>query len=461
MVNLDGYGSVLKTDIKQKTMLVQSGIRLRDLNLRAKEHGMTIQNLGSVDDQSVVGAISTGTHGSTLKHGLLSQNVRALRIVLSNGSAVRCSPEQNEDLFRAALLSLGALGIIVEVELQLGDACNIEWIQTIEPLDDILTRWETDLWTEAEFTRVWWLPYTHRAVIWKADETGKSKRAPQSNWYGGALGFHTYHILLWISNYFPRLLPSVEWFVFGMQYGFSNGTEISAVEEKRTGLLMNCLYSQFVNEWAIPLEKGPEAIRRLSAWVNGNEKASDIPFTSKGLWVHSPVEVRVSDTSTTRPRPYLDPSYANGPTLYLNATLYRPYLRDPPCYKRYYQAFEWLMKDMGGKPHWAKNFATATHDDIKKMYGEDLTSFLRIRNEVDPEGMFIGEWHRRYLLPPASEQPHMALEEREKDRKSAGEGDGIEWTGEQTDLHVPESTSSEESFDIMHEPEAAASVVLR
>src|ERR1051326_7554678 len=119
MVNLDGYGSVLKVDTKQKTMLVQSGIRLRNLNLRAKEHGMTIRNLGSVDDQSIIGAISTGPHGSTLKHGLLSQDVRALRIVLSNGRAVRCSPEQNEDLFRAALLSLGTLGIIVEVELQM------------------------------------------------------------------------------------------------------------------------------------------------------------------------------------------------------------------------------------------------------------------------------------------------------------------------------------------------------
>merc|ERR1712093_445848 len=55
------------------------------------------------------------------------------------------------------------------------------------------------------------------------------------------------------------------WFVFGMQYGFPNGSTTSAIQPSRQALLMNCLYSQFVNEWAIPLHKGPEALRRLSS----------------------------------------------------------------------------------------------------------------------------------------------------------------------------------------------------
>lgn len=441
-------------------MLVQSGIRLHDLNLRAKEYGMVIRNQGSVDHQSIAGAISTGTHGSSLKHGLLSENVRSLRIVLGNGRAVTCSPERNEDLFRAALVSLGALGIIVEVELEMGEACNIEWEQTIQPLDDVLARWESNLWTEAEFTRVWWLPYMKRAIVWKADRTEKPQRAPHSNWYGGSIGYHTYHILLWLSNYVPRLLPTIEWFIFGMQHGFSNGAVISAVEEQREGLLMNCLYSQFVNEWAIPLGKGPEAIRRLSAWLNHDEQSSGIPFSSRGIWVHAPIEVRVSDTSKSKSRPLMDITDDKGPTLYLNATLYRPYLRDPPCHQRYYEAFEWLMKELGGKPHWAKNFASVAHEDFKAMYGENLQSYLRIRNQVDPEGMFIGAWHRKYILPPASELPSMNCEEREITRNPIGQGDGLEWIGEQVESSVPDSSSSEESFEMMHETEATASTVL-
>lgn len=425
-MNLDNYNKLVKVDMDRKTLTVQGGIRLRDLNKNAKEHGLTMPNLGSIDDQSIAGAIATATHGSSLKHGLMCDTVKSFKIVLSDGRAVQCSPDENKELFRAGLVSLGALGIIVEVEYEMVKATNIEWEQTLKPLDEILSRWNADLWTQKEFTRVWWLPYMKRAIVWSATKTDKPLRAPKSGWYGGALGFHTYHTLLWISNRIPRILPAVEWFVFGMQYGFSVGAVTSAVEEQRTGLLMDCLYSQFVNEWAIPLEKGSEAISRLSAWMNG-EEGSDIPFSSKGLWVHCPVEVRVSDGSHTKTRAFLDTTMSTGPTLFLNATLYRPHLQDPPCTARYYEAFEWLMRELGGRPHWAKNFSYTSQSDIAGMYGSDMDSYLRVRDEVDPDGMFLGAWHRRNILP--KDTPTYPCEEAEVARVKASDG-GQNWYGE-------------------------------
>ena len=478
MVNLDNYDKLLKVDKQQKTLVVEAGIRLRKLNLLANKHGLTMPNLGSIDEQSIAGAIATATHGSSLWHGLLSESVRSLRIVLSNGQAVRCSKDQNEDIFRAALVSLGGLGIIVEVEFEMIDACNIEWTQTLTPLDDILDRWSTTLWTQKEYTRVWWLPYMKRAIIWSAEKTTKSLRPPQETWYGGSVGFHTYHNLLWLSNYVPWILPTVEWFVFGMQYGFKTGSSTSAVEELRTGLLMNCLYSQFVNEWAIPLSKGPEAITRLSAWINREPGGGNIPFSANGLWVHCPIEVRISDTSkTTQSRPLLDNTASDGPTLYLNATLYRPYLQDPPCRERYYEAFEWLMRDMGGKPHYAKNFAFTSSEEINSMLGDGLKQWIKIRNETDPEGMFLGEWHKRSL--GLGKSSSFSLAESEISRTKASDG-GQLWVGEVTTsvpsvpeafreqpLHLTEKTespsasSSASSFDLMHAAEAEKSTVIQ
>lgn len=469
MVNLDDFSNVLNVDKSRKTITVEAGIRLHDLNLAAKDEALTIPNLGSIDSQSIAGAIATATHGSSSRNGLLSQSVRSLRIVLSNGSAVRCSAEQNVDLFRAALVSLGALGIIVEVEFELVPATNIEWVQTLVSLQRVLDDWSNGLWDQAEFTRVWWLPYMKRAIIWRADKTDKPHRPPQSNWYGGSVGFHTYHILLFISNYIPPILPYIEWFVFGMQYGFTDGATITGVEEQRTGLLMNCLYSQFVNEWSLPLSKGPEAITRLSAWMHGDTETAQIPVSPRGTWVHCPVEVRISDTTlTNRPRPFLDSSQSAGPTLYLNATLYRPYLQDPPCRQRYYEAFEWLMKDMGGKPHWAKNFQHAGPEYFQQVYGEDLKKYVSVRNDVDPDGMFVGPWHRRTILPSVTETGALPLEEEKIGTKhNRGEG-GEFWFGEQASkasikgekgLTLRES-SSEESFDLMHGAETEVSQVL-
>ncbi|KAJ5332753.1 hypothetical protein MYU51_015261 [Penicillium brevicompactum] len=471
LVNLDHFNGILEIDPTTGSVTVEAGIRLSELGIELEKHGLTLPNLGSIDSQSIAGVIATGTHGSSLRHGLVSECIESLGLVLANGQFVRCSPTNNVDLFRAGLVSLGALGIVVEVTFKACPSFNIAWRQERYSLGRVLSEWSTGLWTTHEFVRVWWLPYEKGAIVWRADKTDLPLRAPPQNFYGDALGYHIYHNLLALSSYIPRILPWVEWFVFGMQYGFRAGSTVTeAVEPARQGLLMNCLYSQFVNEWALPLEKGPEAISRLSAWLNG-DPTTGIPFSSKDLWVHCPVEVRVSDTSLNeKPRPFLDPTRPDGPTLYLNATLYRPYLRDPPCRRRYYEAFEWLMRDLDAKPHWAKNFQALGPQELGKAYGEDMESWMKVRNEVDPEGMFVGEWHRRNL-PLADDR--FPLLEREQERRKfgvRGVGDGVEWVGDRLQApsqvwdekaaytEMPDSpgtATSEESFDLLARGEAS------
>lgn len=473
MMNLGDMSSVLEVkkdkleDGGAGTALLQAGIFLRDINERMSAHGLTMPNLGSIDAQSIAGAISTGTHGSSLRHGLLAQSIRSLRLVTGDGRALWCSAQEKPDLFRAALVSLGAIGIITEVEFQLTASTNIEWHQSLETLDNVLGNWEKDLWTQAEYVRCWWMPYMQHVIVWKAEKTKKSKRASKPSFYGGALGFHSYRVMLWVANYFPSILPAVEWFVFGMQYRFSPGPVTDAVEEQKDGLLMDCLFSQFVNEWALPLHKGPEAISRLGKWIHGDEEGSGIPFSAKNLYVHCPVEVRVTDgaqsnvdDSACAVRGFMDPSMPEGPTLYLNATLYRPFGLDPPCKERYYQAFEWLMKELGGRPHWAKNFQEVSKADIEKMYGENLTKFLRVRHEVDPDGMFVGPWQRRNLLGE-DELPLLLEEGTLETTRNSAEG-GLEFTGEisaraQTAslLGSLQSIRSEESFDLIGDDEVA------
>lgn len=231
---------------------------------------------------------------------------------------------------------------------------------------------------------------------------------------------------------------------------------------------------------------------RLSAWINGDEETAQIPVSSKGVWVHCPVEVRVTHSGRdaigrSGVRPYLDPTVPDGPTLYLNATLYRPYGRDPPCHQRYYQAFEYLMRELGGRPHWAKNFAHAGSEEIEAMYGEDMVQFMKVRDESDPEGMFLGEWHKRTLplnLDGEKGTGGLRLMEEEVRRTKNGLGsrfgDGVLWEGrsgrgakDEDDLVIegenvrdggetpspPATTTSEESFDYMAKGEASVYAV--
>ncbi|OAA61641.1 sugar-lactone oxidase [Niveomyces insectorum RCEF 264] len=430
LVNLDRLNRVLAVDPATGLVTAEAGIRLRDLSAAL----------------AVAGACATGTHGSSLRHGLLSDAIVALRITLGDGRTVRVAADgggdegapQDTDLFRAALLSLGALGIVVEITFRAVPAFRLRWSQTVDADAVVLAAWRRQaLWNQAHFVRVWWFPYTRRAVVWAADDCTETAAAapdftPPTSYYDSTLGYLVYHNLLYLARFVPRVLPWVEWFVFGMQYGFRNGTTTRGLQASDAALLMNCLYSQFVNEWALPLARGPEALERLGAWLNrlqpGDPGYVDhrIPFSAEGLYVHAPVEVRVADTSssssssttssTAPPRPLLDPTVADGPTLYLNAIMYRPYLRDPPGTARYYEAFEWLMRDLGGKPHWAKCFG-ADHAQLAAAYGDNLRRFNAVRCRADPDGLFVGPWHRRYLL--GDDVPPLPLEEHERGRAVA------------------------------------------
>ncbi|ERS99525.1 hypothetical protein HMPREF1624_04727 [Sporothrix schenckii ATCC 58251] len=456
LVNLDRLNRVIAVDRASCQVTVEAGIRLFDLSAELAKHGLALPNLGSINEQSLAGACATGTHGSSLQHGLLSDDIVALRITLGDGTTKTCTRDtadaDENDLFRAALLSLGTLGIVVEITLRAVPAFRLSWSQTVDKDSVVFDAWKrgdtdgtarhSELWTQAHFVRVWWFPYTRRAVVWAADDCAKTPEeqpgfTPPTSYYDSTLGYLVYHNLLYLSRFVPRILPWIEWFVFGMQYGFRNGSTTSGLQPSDKALLMNCLYSQFVNEWAIPLARGPEALTRLGAWINrlkpGDEGYVDhrIPFSADGLYVHAPVEVRVADTAAKQQlrrrdkpdslstRPLLDPTPTDTPTLYLNATMYRPYYKDPPGLDRYYEAFEWLMRDLGGRPHWAKNFGS-DHAELVSAYGHDLAKFNKVRNAADPDGVFVGPWHRRYLLGEGADaQPDLRLEEHEKRRALA------------------------------------------
>ncbi|KAH7316564.1 D-arabinono-1,4-lactone oxidase-domain-containing protein [Stachybotrys elegans] len=432
LVNLDNFNKIVSVDKGSNEVVMQSGIRLYTLCAKLEEEGLSMPNLGSINEQSIAGLISTGTHGSSLRHGLLSEHITALKITLADGTTRSCSAEVNPELFKAALLSLGALGIITEITLQVEPAFKLKWYQTIDSDFKMLEAWDHELWTQSEFIRVWWLPHTRRAVVWRADRTTEETTTPPTTYYDWALGHVLYHNLLYLGHFIPRVIPWIEWFVYGAQYGFRDGATTTAVQSSHQALLLNCLYSQMVNEWAVPLHKGPEVLRRLSSWVNRltpddvGYVPHNIPFSAEGVYIHSPVEVRVSDTTlTSNVRPYLDPTLDDGPTLYLNAIVYRPYHTDSTIGNRYYEAFEYLMKEMGGRPHWAKNFQT-TGAEIEASYGKRLEEFRRVRHEADPKGMFVGPWHRAKVMGQGAK---LDLEEIEVSRRPA-KGGGLETFGQ-------------------------------
>ncbi|KAJ6032895.1 D-arabinono-1-4-lactone oxidase [Penicillium canescens] len=383
MINLDDFNSLLEVD--NNLVKVQASIRLRTLGRELERHHLTLANLGSIDSQSIAGALATGTHGSSLQHGLLSEYVESLSLVLPNGELWQFKPD----------IVSGCPAISWRHRGRSRD--NAEGRERIQ----LLSIWSSGLWNSHDFIRVLWLPYERSAIIRHAEKTSRPvlRQDNQRYSYIALCFYHSYQFVLALANIFPFILPWIEWGISGMRYGFgATSKTLTGVSPAREGLMMEPSYPQLVNEWALPLENGPEAILRLSAWLHGDHQTAQIPFSSKGVWVNCAIKVRVVNTSVvTTPRPFLDPTCHDRPTLYLNATLHRPYLLDPPCRDQYYQAFEYLMRELGGRPHWAKNFGTVASSELHKLYGNDMDQWVKIQKEVDPEGLFLGEWHYRNL----------------------------------------------------------------
>lgn len=123
---------------------VESGMRIRELNEHLWNRRLALPNLGGYDGQTVAGVISTSTHGSGLRHGPLADLVRSLDVVASGGRRLRLEPHdgptdptradarrdgwqlvQDDELFHAAAVGIGCLGVIYAVTLQVRERFDL------------------------------------------------------------------------------------------------------------------------------------------------------------------------------------------------------------------------------------------------------------------------------------------------------------------------------------------------
>src|SRR5262249_57845091 len=126
--------------------------------------GLGLVNQGDIDAQSLAGAISTGTHGTGIGLGSLSTQAAALTLVSAHGELVECSPEREGELFSAAGVSLGALGVIASVRLKLRPAYNLLEQKRGMDLEACLAGIEV-LRRDHRHLEFFWFPYTDRVSL--------------------------------------------------------------------------------------------------------------------------------------------------------------------------------------------------------------------------------------------------------------------------------------------------------
>lgn len=145
---------------------------LRALSEKGKSNSAT----GGTDRQTLAGIISTNTAPATPHHTIyeLVNWIEYITIDPATGKAVERRVKRDEAEFAAVVGSLGAMGVITRVNMDVIDQLFFETVQKITKLDEMLGDMvETS--RKYDFWRIDWIPDTNEGLVWTA------KRIPSAD----------------------------------------------------------------------------------------------------------------------------------------------------------------------------------------------------------------------------------------------------------------------------------------
>ncbi len=141
LVSLSRFQGLAAVNKAASEIVIRTGMLIKDAGKVFLDNGMALENMGDVDMQTVMGAMSTGTHGTGKHFPMLGAHIRGVRGINGAGEIFDKDVERDPGFFRAARLSLGVLGIFTQVKLRLVPAYRLrrrEWCaRTDDCLDNI------------------------------------------------------------------------------------------------------------------------------------------------------------------------------------------------------------------------------------------------------------------------------------------------------------------------------------
>ncbi|MFI0216994.1 D-arabinono-1,4-lactone oxidase [Streptomyces lydicus] len=352
------------------TVTVAAGTPLKHLNETLAAHGLSLTNMGDIMEQTVSGAAGTGTHGTGRDSASIAAQITALELVTADGSVLTCSADENPDVFAAARLGLGALGVISELTF----AVEPEFLLTAreEPMgfDEVTDRFD-ELVAENEHFEFYWFPHTGNCNT-KRNNRSQGPAAPPGRigaWIEDELLSNgVFQVACAVGRAVPAAIP-------GIAKVSSRALSARTYTDIPYKVFTSPRRVRFVEmEYALPRAAAAAALGELKALVERSD-----------FRISFPVEVR------TAPADDLVLSTASGrDTVYIAVHMYRG-----TPYEAYFAAAERIMTAHEGRPHWGK-LHTRDADYLTEVYPR-FGEFTAVRDRLDPERRFSNAYLRRVL----------------------------------------------------------------
>jgi L-gulonolactone oxidase len=347
---------------------VEAGMPLSRLNALLAQHGLAMPNLGDIDEQTVAGAISTATHGTGAKHSTIASCVEAVKLVDGAGELITIGP--GDPLLPAARVSLGALGILVEVTLRCTEAFTLLADERPMALADVMAG--LDEWIAGnDHAEFYWYPYTDRAQLKINNRVPANDRplSPFRGWLDDEfLANSVFGAACRLGRAVPATVPPISALA-------ARALTARTYTERSDKVFCTPRRVHFTEmEYEIPRAALPEVLSALPRIIDG------LPFR-----VQFPVEVRFTGPDDI----WLSHGYGRD-SAYVAVHQFVGNQYEP-----YFRAVESVCRPLGGRPHWGKlHYRTA--DDLRPAY-ERFDDFVAVRDRLDPARVFANDYLDRVL----------------------------------------------------------------
>ncbi|MFJ7158545.1 D-arabinono-1,4-lactone oxidase [Streptomyces sp. NPDC101118] len=370
LVRPQALAGIRRIDREAGTVTVAAGTALKDLNAALAQEGLSLTNMGDIMEQTVSGATSTGTHGTGRDSASIAAQIRSLDLVTADGELLTCSEKENPEVFAAARVGIGALGIVTSITFAVEPLFLLTAREEPMPFERVTDEFDQH-WAENEHFEFYWFPHTGNCNTKRNNRSAgpAAPNGPVSGWIEDELLSNgVFQAACSLGRAAPSTIPSIARIA-------SRALSARTYTDIPYKVFTSPRRVRFVEmEYALPREAVVGALRELRAMVD----ASD-------LRISFPVEVR------TAPADDIALSTASGrETAYIAVHMYKG-----TPYQAYFTAAERIFTAHGGRPHWGKVHTrdAAYFSEVYPRFGE----FTALRDRLDPDRVFGNDYLRRVL----------------------------------------------------------------
>lgn len=371
LLSLDRLSGIVAHDAATNSATVWAGTLLFELGPLLHALGQGMPNLGDIDRQSVAGVLATATHGTGITLPCIAGGATALRLVTAAGEVLTCSRTQNADLFRAAAVSLGMLGVVTQATLQNRPAYRLREEVRVEALDDVLPT-VFDRARAHEHFELFAFPFGRRVITKTLDSTAEPPSAAD---HGADSDDGALRLGCELMRRVPPLGRALQKFVGKVIRPSSRVNWSHRIFASQRGVRFNEM------EYQLPAAAGPECLDEICHAIARSR-----------IRVFFPVEFRFVAADDY----WLSPFNGEPGSVFCSISVHQYHRQD---YRPLFALVEPILQRCGGRPHWGK-LHTLSPAALRAAYPH-LDPFLAERARLDPHGKFLTPYLRGLFGLPA------------------------------------------------------------